>query len=257
MTTPVLMYHAVGDDVLPAQADRHYAVSGSAFRDHMASIAGSGLRAGSMRSLLSGAEARGVVAVTFDDGDASNAEAAACIAAHGGSADFFVNPANVGKTGFRDWQALADMARQGFSIQSHGLTHRYFNEMDEATIAHELRASKAAIEDHVGQPVTLFAPPGGRLAPSVPRIAAGLGYAAICSSRAGVWDPRAGTWDIPRFAVLATTDAARFERWIRQDARELARMRLRQLVLDGMKRLLGNRRYERLRHRALGSAEPR
>jgi peptidoglycan/xylan/chitin deacetylase (PgdA/CDA1 family) len=252
----VLMYHAIGgSDIEEGSADPHYTVSRTTFGSHLAMIRAAGRSAFSVARLLATGDARNVVAVTFDDGHASNAAAAQDILEQGGSADLFVNPAKVGQPHFLDWPDLRDLAKAGISIQSHGHTHRYFNELSDQEVEQELSASKASIEDHVGQSVVLFAPPGGRLNPRVAGIAERLGYRGICSSRAGIWSIEDGCWHIPRLAVLASTSDRQFNRWIRQDTWEYARMTARDRALSFAKQVLGNAGYERLRSRLLGKAD--
>lgn len=248
----VLMYHAIG--VTSIGADPHYTVARETFHRHLARIATIGSTASSVARILDGDIDR-KVALTFDDGHESNGDAARDILDHGGSADLFVNSATVGQPGFLDWPALADLAKVGISVQSHGHSHRYFDELDDAEVERELAVSKAEIEDHAGRAVTLFAPPGGRLNPRVAGIARRLGYRAICSSRAGLWRTGGDPWRIPRLAVLATTSDAQFDRWIGQDALEFARMTARDRILTMAKQALGNKGYERLRARLLGQSK--
>jgi polysaccharide deacetylase len=241
----VLMYHAVGDGVLPA-ADPHYTVGTCDFDRQLDFIRVHNLRATSVRSLLANGVRERSVAITFDDGHETNARAADQVAACGGTADFFVNPATIGSAGFLDWPALREMARSGHSIQSHGQNHRYLDELSQGEVRSELRDSKAHIEDRIGQPVTIFAPPGGRVTAAVVRLVREAGYEALCGSTAALWQPGSGG-PIPRLAVTTGLDARRFERWIRQDELEMARVRLRHAALAAAKGLLGNRRYERVR----------
>jgi peptidoglycan/xylan/chitin deacetylase (PgdA/CDA1 family) len=249
----VLMYHALLDASGGcADADRHYAVTRPTLNRHLAMMRESHLQPLSLTHLLVDGSPTPRVALTFDDGHISNLEAAQDIAAQSASADFFVNPERVGKQHYLSWSALREMADMGMSIQSHGHTHRYFNEMTDAEATEELRRSKAEIEQRIGLPVTIFAPPGGRLTPRVPMIADRLGYKAICSSRVGVWRTGSSALNIPRFAVLLGTSDEQLRRWIRQDRLEVFKLSMRQGGLGAMKRLLGNRGYERFRAAALG-----
>ena len=253
-TLPVLMYHALmqSDRACPG-ADPHYAVTAEQFERHLELIAGAGLQIRSVASLLSEppAEKAPVTAMTFDDGHDSNAAAARAILRRGGAADLFVNPARVGTPHYLGWAELRELAESGISIQSHGQTHRLLNELAPEEVEFELAASKREIEDRLGRPVTLFAPPGGRLAPGLAQLARRLGYQAMCASRVGVWNPSRERWDIPRLAVLASTSDARFTRWVQQDRGELLRQRARYRSLHFAKHLLGNQSYERLRRHLL------
>ena len=60
-----------------------------------------------------------------------------------------------------NWEELAELERHGLRVQSHGVTHRPFSELDPAGRADELRQSKTALETRLGTPVTLFAYPYG------------------------------------------------------------------------------------------------
>ncbi len=247
------MYHALFDAHGDCTgADAHYAVTREAFRRQLAEVKRGGAVPSSVASLLAATNGKHCVAYTFDDGHVSNADAAMDIAAEGGTADFFINSSVVGRVPVLDWPTLREMADAGASIQSHGHTHRYFDALSEGEIRDELATSKAMIEAHLGTPVTIFAPPGGRLQPAVARIARELGYEAICSSGVGLWKLDGSRWNIPRFAVLRATSDAQFRHWIEQDRVELIKLTVRHRALDSAKRILGNRGYEKLRARLLG-----
>lgn len=248
----VLMYHGVGDDDgTCAGSDPHYAVSGRQFRTHLALARDAGLQVRSVRQVLDAPAGGPAVAFTFDDGHASNGPAAELIAREGGSADFFINPSTVGTPHYLGWSDLRTMAEAGMSIQSHGMHHRYLDDLTPAEVHEELLRSREVIEDQLGRAVTLFAPPGGRMPHDMPQAAARAGYAAVCSSRVGLWNTRAARWDVPRLAVLESTSDAQVSRWMQQDWWEITNRRSRYLVLHSAKRLLGNQAYERLRGRFL------
>lgn len=261
----VLMYHAI----VPAQAvgaDPHYSVSPARFADQLKRIGEHGYRIGSVCQLLhenetSVTSGRHPVCLTFDDGHLSNAHAAELIASHGGSAEFFVNPSMVGKPGFLDWPALREMAAMGMSIQSHGMHHRYLDELSAQDVRSELADSKTAIEDAIGKPVSIYAPAGGRMPADFLTTARSLGYEAVCSSRTGVWNFQPSSSmihqpEIPRMAMLAGTTERQFIDWITQAPLALLKQQLRHRVLRLSKQLLGNGGHERLRGLILRSNTP-
>lgn len=256
----VLMYHAIvaGDAV---GADAHYSVTPDHFAAQLRQIIASGAQMRSVRELITqpaDAATAQPVCLTFDDGHVSNQAAAELIASHGGQAEFFINPSMVAKPGFLDWPALREMASAGMSIQSHGMHHRYLDQLSPDEVRAELADSKAAIEDAIGQPVTVYAPAGGRMPADFLRTAHGLGYRAVCSSRVGLWHrphrPAADqAIELPRLAMLRSTDAQRFLAWIEQHPLELFRQIARYRVLRLSKQLLGNQGHERLRALLLGA----
>ena len=252
----VLMYHAIEPAGAGSDADPHYTVSPDSFDAQLDAFAALGRAPRCVRDLMADAAAGRAgppaVAITFDDGHASNGAAAERLAARGASADFFINPSQVGLRHRLSWSELRAMAAAGMSIQSHGQTHDHLDRMTEAEVTDSLRRSKDTIEGALGTAVSLFAPPGGRLHPCLARLAGSIGYQALCTSRTGAWTPGSGDAAIPRLAVLASSDLERVRRWAQADPLLIARARLRGGALDAMKRLLGNSTYERLRSAALG-----
>jgi peptidoglycan/xylan/chitin deacetylase (PgdA/CDA1 family) len=248
----VLMYHAVVDEHAGHDADPHYAVSATAFAQHLDLFVRAGRRPTSVQRLLDGDRAE-VLALTFDDGHASDVRAAEMIAQRGGFADFFVNPSTVGGAGYLGWSDLRGMSELGMSIQSHGLTHRHLDTLGPADVRAELADSKRSIEDRLGRAVELFAPPGGRMPADLPKIALELGYRAVCSSRVDVWNGSAQWAEVPRMPVLRSTSVARLRRWIEQEPSALAAARLRHSTLSVAKQLLPRALYEGVRSALIGT----
>ena len=257
----VLMYHAIPAAPGPqVGADAHYSVSLETFSRHLDRMAQQGLGARSVQSLLAMKPAARMqaraVGVTFDDGHVTNLEAARLLHRHGASADFFINPSTVGTAGFLDWDQLAQMQAWGMSIQSHGMRHRFLDDLSPAEVEDELRESKAEIEVRLGSRVHVYAPAGGRTVPGLEALAHRLGYRAICNSQVGLWremaDPPVMT--VPRFAVLAGTGAGQMDRWLRQSPLEMAWQTGRHAALRTAKRVLGNGAYVMLRGRLVRPA---
>jgi len=64
----------------------------------------------------------------------------------------------------------------GWEIGAHTLTHPHLSELPAATAAHELSASKAALEQRLGVAVQSFAYPYGDLSPETKRLVAAAGF---------------------------------------------------------------------------------
>jgi peptidoglycan/xylan/chitin deacetylase (PgdA/CDA1 family) len=249
------MYHAIGDgSAADAAQDPHYTVSADTLARHLGFAAANG-GACSARDWLAGGG--GSMVLTFDDGHASNyALAYPILKRHGASADFFVNPGRVGTPGFATWAELRKMAEGGMSIQSHGFSHRYLTSLAPADLRDELARSKSEIEQHVGQPVTLLAPPGGRMPRGLGELARELGYERVLSSEPGSIRRDTSGPILPRMAVTAHLDEATLCAWLGGDGGAMLRARVRYAVLAGLKRALGDRGYERMRSRVLGQRAP-
>ncbi len=248
-----VMYHALsaqpGDD---AGADPHYTVGLGRFREHLAACVRLYGGAVSAREWLAG---RDGVVVTFDDGHASNHRLGLpALLAAGLRADFFVNPAQVGTSGFATWSELREMSDAGMSIQSHGLDHRtYLTALPPARLRDDLRRARLEIEQHVGCPVSLLAPPGGRAPAGLLRIAAEVGYTHVWGSRPAPLRRAGGGGILGRFAITSDFDLASFESLLRGGPAR-TRAQVRHAILEMAKRTLGDGLYERVRETLLGSS---
>jgi peptidoglycan/xylan/chitin deacetylase (PgdA/CDA1 family) len=247
--TIALMYHAIGDGGGPG-VDPHYAVTAEKFEQQIALCGRLAGGAVSAREWLAG---RAGTIVTFDDGHASNHHVGLpALLAAGASADFFVNPVQVGTPGFATWAELREMADAGMSIQSHGLDHgHYLTELSPARLREELRRAREEIEQHVGQPVTLLAPAGGRAPAGLEAVAREVGYTHVLNSVPGAIRRGAGN-TLCRMAVTSAMDLATLESWLRGGA-ALRKARVRYTVLALAKRALGDRGYESVRRRLLAA----
>ena len=251
----ILMYHAIdGDPPAPAGADPHYTVAAGEFAAQLDALAAAGVAVGCARDGIRGGSGRGVW-LTFDDGDCSNHRVAfPMLAARGLRADFFVNPARVGLPGYATWGELREMTAAGMSIQSHGWDHVYFTSLAEPALREDLERSRKTIEDRVGEPVELLAPPGGRCPPRLDRIAADCGYRAVLGSAPGTLRAARREGVLPRVAVRAAHDARQVRDWALRGSAAMRGLVLRHCAYGAAKRLLGDRRYERLRSALLGGS---
>jgi peptidoglycan/xylan/chitin deacetylase (PgdA/CDA1 family) len=168
------------------------------------------------------------------------------------TADFFVNPVNAGRPGFASWMQLREMSDAGMSVQSHGYTHTYFTHHDTPALRDELVRSKNEIEQRVGKPVTLLAPPGGRCPSRLEILARECGYEAVLDSVPGVFKRHAAPGRLPRVAITAGHQADEVVHWAKGGDAALRRHRLRYHALALAKRTLGDSRYERVRTALLG-----
>lgn len=254
------MYHALSNERDSAKdADPHYTLTRERFREQLQMMRSLGFGLCSVRDALHAnpdLHDSPQVALTFDDGHASNAAATEEITRNGGRADFFVNPSTIGRANYLSWNELRQMTSSGMSIQSHGYTHRYLDALPLPEVKAELITSKKEIEDRLGHAVSLFAPAGGRMPKGFMGLARSAGYTAVCASQPGEWTHgRNGA--IPRFAVLASTTDVQLRHWVSGARLEVLFQLARYRMLRTTRRILGSQRYELIRTVLLGQPRAR
>jgi peptidoglycan/xylan/chitin deacetylase (PgdA/CDA1 family) len=133
--------------------------------------------------------------LTFDDGYRSTlTEASPCLLGFGYPAVVFVPTGYIGgrndfdrgvepEERICDWDDLRELDRRGVSVQSHGVSHRWYSTLDPAELRDELVRSKEALEDGLSKRVEVLAYPYGDAGRDPGRMAALLretGYRAGC-----------------------------------------------------------------------------
>ena len=247
MSIAIYMLHAIGTLTQDDWADPHYCYSEENFKSLL-------IKAKQVFSVndIPPEDNSQTIVLTFDDGHISNYWAGKYIADNGyGSAEFYINPAHIGKDYYMTWSQLQELADLGMSIQSHGLDHSYLSELTDAELEHQLSASKAIIESHIHQPVTRLSPPGGRYDKRCVRLAKTLGYQSILSSQPGIVK-RLDAYLLPRIAVLHDSKVETLIAMANASNSDLIRSKIRYFILTLAKTALGTRNYERIRWYLLG-----
>src|SRR6202163_4053866 len=127
------------------------------------------------------------VLLTVDDGHESALRVADLLEACGGNATFFpTRDRAMGKPGYLRPVEIRELRRRGFSLGTHGTTHRNLTAMSEQGCAAELGGSKKWLEDVNGEEVRYMAAPGGFVSRRVLRLAYGFGYKLIGTCRESV-----------------------------------------------------------------------
>ena len=142
-------------------------------------------------SLLDGVVDRHDVAITFDDGNASDVEyALPALRARGLKATFFVVAGRLGTTGFLNEDALRELTASGMEIGCHGMRHRPWRGLDKRELHEELREAKDILESAIARPITRAACPFGAYDRRVLRALRGSGYLQVYTSDRGTAGPR-------------------------------------------------------------------
>jgi peptidoglycan/xylan/chitin deacetylase (PgdA/CDA1 family) len=137
-------------------------------------------------ALLDRVQGRRDVAITFDDGNASDfAHGLPELAARGLRGTFFVVAGRLGSPGFLDAAAVRELAAAGMEIGCHGMRHRPWRGLDQQALHEELVEAKTVLEDVVGRPVTRAACPFGSYDRRVLRMLRRAGYTHVYTSDRG------------------------------------------------------------------------
>jgi peptidoglycan/xylan/chitin deacetylase (PgdA/CDA1 family) len=145
------------------------------------------------------------IAVTFDDGFASDlAFAAPLLREHGiADAQFFIVAGWIGRPGHLDTAGLHALAEAGFGLGTHGHAHADYAALPAPAIRADLAAAIAAM-DAVGLPRRALAIPFGRYDRTALRVIAGFGFEAVYNSDGGLSLPARRLR--PRLTVTQRTD---------------------------------------------------
>ena len=145
------------------------------------------------------------ITMTFDDGTEDHLRAAEELQRRDISAVFFIPAGHVGTPGRMDAGQVHELVSMGHVVGSHGLHHRPLAQVSPAQLRHEVRESRARLEAICGEPVVLFAPPGGIGHEALISTLRSEAYRACRSTRWGVYRDPAERWDIPCVPVTEYT----------------------------------------------------
>lgn len=244
---PVLAYHALIEARVPHMSLRRqrYAVTSLRFRAQLEHIRNRGYQARLLDDLWSSPATPDrpgqPVVLTFDDGNVSDVRLALpLLARYGVRAEFFVNTANIGTTGYIDWHDVRRMHDAGMSFQSHSHEHVDLTQLPPHGLQRQIGDSKRMLEDRLGTPVTFLAPPYGRFNARVIEGAREIGYRAIVTS--WNWPAQVGALTVDRVTVYRHTTLVEFKRLLALDLVSYATRAARDGLLSWGRRLVSAKR---------------
>lgn len=261
MNVPVLMYHAVMDELEQA-SDEHcrdfiYTVSVETFKQQMAFLSNDGFQTFLIHELfLLDTIPEKAVVITFDDGHISNyLNALPVLESHNFRAEFLITTSWIGLRNYLSKEQIRMLHLRGMSIGSHSMSHPYLDDISEEDVIRELESSKRDLEDIIGREIEIFSAPGGRFTRRVLDLASRCGYKYFCTSTPSACNIQMNSYEIPRFAVRRETDMSELKRIVALKLTTRIRIWIVYSLLRLMKGVLGNKRYEQLRaivsHRVL------
>jgi peptidoglycan/xylan/chitin deacetylase (PgdA/CDA1 family) len=102
------------------------------------------------------------ISITFDDGNASDAQLALPeLSKRGLAAEFFICAGRVGKKHYLDQSMINELLAEGMSIGSHGMDHRNWRTLNSVELDVEIVDARRQLEDLTQRQVTKVAIPFG------------------------------------------------------------------------------------------------
>jgi peptidoglycan/xylan/chitin deacetylase (PgdA/CDA1 family) len=209
-------------------------------------MARSGLHGTSVGEALSASNQTQSVAITFDDGSATDTLVAApLLAQHNFNATFYAVSSWINRRGYLSATQLRELADAHFEIGCHSRSHAFLTDLERSSLRNEMVTSKSELEQILGRRVEHFSCPGGRWSRRISHVAREAGYRSVVTSRPGINGPQADPYRLARVAILR--DVAPDNLLGISRGEKLLVRRGREFALRSAKTLLGNSTYERLR----------
>ena len=217
----ILTYHSIDD------SGSVVSTSASQLGRHLEALKSRGVRIVPLTTLHMIPRDVHAVALTFDDGFANFASAAApVLLAHAAPATVFVIPSCVGGANDWDrdtqvgipqlnlmgWAEIAQIRLQGFHIGGHGSTHRSLRGLDPDTLESEVSAAAASIREHVGADPVAFAFPYGDYDEEAIKAVARL-YSFACTTQFGLLSESDSPHSLPRLDAYYFRGGRMLARW--------------------------------------------
>jgi peptidoglycan/xylan/chitin deacetylase (PgdA/CDA1 family)/GT2 family glycosyltransferase len=214
---PVLVYHGVERQVGPESL--RFTVSARRFTQQMALLRLMRRKVEPLHSLVSEWEAGALppprsVALTFDDGYRNNLTWAwpvlrrfgypatlFFVTGFAGRASAWDRDSLAGPKPLIDWDEARALDRQGFRVESHGVTHADLRDAPAEQARCEVAESRRHLEAHLGRPAALFAYPYGHYGAEAMREVERAGYRAAFSVDRGLNTLRTGRYAMRRVVI--------------------------------------------------------
>lgn len=256
----MLMYHRLGTGALPGRetGEEVYAITEETFAAQMAALAEAGCPVVPLDAVTRARAAADLpvraVAITFDDGNASDLRSALPILQrHHFPATFFITPAWVGTDGYMTWDEVRELRSAGMSVGAHGLDHTLLSNLDGPALRGHLEEARRAIERETGSAPAHLSLPGGAGGARAVAAAHEAGFELVANSVPRLATASGSPAHVPRFAVRRADGLQSFRRLVERDPLVLLRQALRHRALTALRGLLGEGLYARLRRSAGGS----
>lgn len=176
------------------------------------------INCGSWRDLEEGKlPVKNTVFISFDDGHISDYEIALpLLKKFALDACFFVVAENLLKN-IKDKQRIIEISNQGFTIGSHGLSHRKMTKLTEQDQRFEFEESKTILENFLEKKINFFAFPNGRHSTSLIELGKRSSYAMFFTTQAKWNNPVKDSITFGRWSIKQNTSLTQVEKIVRNN----------------------------------------
>ena len=184
------------------------------------------------------------IVISFDDGEESVYRVAfPLMEERGFKGELYITTDWIGKEQYLRREMIKELKENGWSIGSHGKSHRFLRVLPEKEIEKELKDSKSFLEDIIGEEVKKLSLPGGRGDKRVIELAKTIGYEYILNSIPGINIEPLNKESIKRVAIKRGLPSAYFLLIINFCRPFFYTLDLYYNLKEGLKRVLGDERY--------------
>lgn len=255
-TIPILMYHEVYQNTSEYEYCQRrmgpsFAIAQDTFKSHLETMETVGIRARALSDLKKRSHStdQKVAVITFDDGHIGNYKYAYPLLLEKEMATvFFVGTKLIGSKNMMSWTQLREMADQGMSIQSHGISHEPFETFSDKQLEKELLGSRMEIEDKIGKRVDTISLPHGSIHPKTLKKAQAIGYRFVCTSQVDYFRyiNSESISLVPRIQISAHMASSIFNEIVTGTCSEIYRWGRMQKMKYLLKKLIGINNYRRI-----------
>ena len=138
----------------------------------------------------------------------------------------------------------------GFEIGCHSMTHPYLSDLSDSELGREIVDAKLQIEQIVGHAIAHFSCPGGRYDERTLETARRAGFRTVANSRFHANSVATSPYELGRVAMLRDSSLEEFAATCQ--GRGLWKKQFQDRTRQSVRRVFGNRAYDKLRAAVLG-----
>ena len=135
-----------------------------------------------------------MVTTSWDDGHPSDLKLAEMLSEYGLDGTFYIAPRNRERVVMAP-PAIRDLGHS-FEVGAHSMTHPDLRRLKKVALEHEVNASKAEMEDAIGEPVRMFCYPRGLYNRRVRAAVVNAGFRGARTTREFSSDPGRDAWQM-------------------------------------------------------------